>query len=159
MKIQNRRMAVLLVGAMSAALLTGCGQNEAEAVLEEYPSQEQSVEKTEQSTLPSETENSLSDIVVGVEGWSAFDENVTIKIPVYDRHIKDAPNVTNNYWTDWIQENFGDKYNITVEYVAINRTEVLSDYALLAEKDELPTIFMEYDFHKLAQWAAQGYLT
>ncbi|MDE6913716.1 MAG: extracellular solute-binding protein, partial [Lachnospiraceae bacterium] len=160
MRIQNRNrlIAVLLAGVMSAALFTGCGQKEKAAVQEEYPPQEQSVESMQQSTLPSEAQESLSDIVVGVEGWSAFDENVTIKIPVYDRHIAGAPDVTNNYWTDWIQENFGDKYNITIEFVAINRTEVLADYALLAEKGELPTIFMEYDFPKLAQWAAQGYL-
>ena len=51
--------------------------------------------------------------------WEPFAENVTITIPVYDRGQAGVPNVEENYWTKWIQENFGDKYNLTVKYVAI----------------------------------------
>ena len=47
--------------------------------------------------------------------WEPFAENVTLRVPVYDRGVEGVPDVTNNYWTQWIQENFGDKYNITVE--------------------------------------------
>lgn len=158
-RMNKLRIRIMMAaGAMSFALLTGCGQKEKETFFEEPSKQEQSAKGTVQDAPSEEIDYSLSDIVVGIEGWSAFDENVTIKIPVYDRHIEDAPDVTDNYWTDWIQKNFGDKYNITVEYVAINRTEVLESYALLASEDALPTILMEYDFPKLAQWAAQGYL-
>ncbi len=101
--------------AVTVFLLTGCGQQQ-EELPEADLGQEQSTNDTEKSAPPSDVDYSLSDIVVGIDGWSAFDENVTIRIPVYDRHIEGAPDVTKNYWTDWIQENFGDKYNITVEY-------------------------------------------
>lgn len=144
--------------AVTVFLLTGCGQQQ-----EELPKadlgQEQSTDDAEKSAPPSDVDYSLSDIVVGIEGWSAFDENVTIRIPVYDRRIEGAPDVTDNYWTDWIQENFGDKYNITVEFVAIKRTDVLPTYEALANEGALPTILMEYDFPKLAQWAGQGWLS
>lgn len=155
----NRLRAAALLGVSFTMLFNGCGQNTQEAFSEESAKQEQSTKSIAQNVPETETDYSLSDIVVGVEGWSAFDENVTIKVPVYDRHIEGAPDVTHNYWTNWIQENFGDKYNITVEYVAISRTNVLEDYDALAEQDGLPTIFLEYDFPKMAQWAAQGYLT
>ena len=89
----------------------------------------------------------------------AFAENVTIKIPVYDRGIEGIPNVEDNYWTQWIQSEFGDKYNITVKYVAIPRTDVMTKYSLLASAEDLPTILMEYDYPKLSQWANDGYLT
>ena len=82
-----------------------------------------------------------------------------MKIPVYDRGAEGVPNVSDNYWTKWIQENFGDKYNITVEFVPITRTDVLTSYSLLAAAEDLPTILMEYDYPKQAQWAADGYLT
>ena len=68
------------------------------------------------------------------------------------------PDVENNYWTKWVQENFGDKYNITVEYVGITRSDVMTDYAMLAASQSLPTICMEYDYDKLASWQADGYL-
>lgn len=85
-------------------------------------------------------------------------EQVTLKIPVYDRGVEGVPNVTDNYWTDYVQENFGNPNNITVEYVAINRSDVMTDYALLASSQDLPTILMEYDYPKLSQWANEGYL-
>ena len=83
---------------------------------------------------------------------------MTITIPVYDRGQAGVPNVEDNYWTKWIQENFGDKYNITVKYVAIPRTDVMTKYSMLAAAEDLPTVLMEYDYPKVTQWAADGYL-
>jgi len=91
--------------------------------------------------------------------WEPFAENVSITIPVYDRGQAGVPNVEDNYWTRWIQENFGDKYNVTVNYVAIPRSDVLTKYAMLAAGDELPTVLMEYDYPKVTQWAGDGYMT
>jgi putative aldouronate transport system substrate-binding protein len=90
--------------------------------------------------------------------WEPFAENVTITVPVYDRGVAGVPNVEENYWTKWIQENFGDKYNITVKYVAIPRSDVMTKYSMLAAADDLPTILMEYDYPKVTQWANDGYL-
>ena len=90
--------------------------------------------------------------------WEPFAENVSITIPVYDRGQAGVPNVEDNYWTKWIQENFGDKYNITVNYVAIPRTDVMTKYSMLAAAEDLPTVLMEYDYPKVTQWAADGYL-
>ncbi len=90
--------------------------------------------------------------------WEAFAENVTITIPVYDRGNPGVPNVEDNYWTNWIQQNFGDKYNITVKYVAIPRSDVMTKYSMLAAADDLPTVLMEYDYPKVTQWAGDGYL-
>ena len=75
--------------------------------------------------------------------WEPFAENVTITIPVYDRGQAGVPNVEDNYWTKWIQENFGDKYNVTVKYVAIPRTDVMTKYSMLAAANDLPTVLME----------------
>ena len=91
--------------------------------------------------------------------WEPFAENVSITIPVYDRGQAGVPNVESNYWTKWIQENFGDKYNITVNYVAIPCSDVMTKYSMLAAGDDLPTVLMEYDYPKVTQWAADGYLT
>ena len=90
--------------------------------------------------------------------WEPFAENVSITIPVYDRGQAGVPNVESNTWTQWIQENFGNKYNITVNYVAIPRTDVMTKYSLLAAGEQLPTVLMEYDYPKVTQWAADGYL-
>lgn len=87
-------------------------------------------------------------------------DRVTLKIPVYDRGDSNngCSNVEDNYWTQWVQENFGDPNNIDVQYVAIGRNTVMTDYAQLVSVGELPTILMEYDYDKLATWQAEGYL-
>lgn len=92
----------------------------------------------------------------GIESWKPFEKTVKLQIPVYDRGYKLS--VQENYWVDWIQQNFGDKYNIDVQFIPITRSAVEADYDLLASRDALPTIMMEYDYPKVSRWANDGYL-
>ena len=96
---------------------------------------------------------------VGMASWEPFAERVKITVPVYDRSKEGYPAVDDNYWTRWVQENFGDKYNIDVQYVAIPRGDVMTKYSLLIAADDTPTILMEYDYPKVAQWANDGAMT
>lgn len=90
------------------------------------------------------------------EDWEPFAERVTITVPVYDRAKEGYPAVDDNYWTRWIQSQFGDKWNIEVKYVAIPRSDVMTKYNLLIAAEDTPTIMMEYDYPKVAQWANDG---
>ncbi len=92
----------------------------------------------------------------GMAAWKPFDETVTITVPVYDRSKAGYPAVDDNYWTQYIQKEFGDKWNIDVNYVAIPRGDVMTKYNLLIADKETPTIMMEYDYPKVAQWATDG---
>ena len=99
-----------------------------------------------------------AEAATGMAAWTPFEENVELQIPVYDRGVAGLPSVQDNYWTQWIQENFGDPYNITVKFVPITRTAVETDYGLLASRQALPTILMEYDYPKVSRWANEGYM-
>ena len=88
--------------------------------------------------------------------WEPFAEKVTITVPVYDRSKEGYPAVDDNYWTRYIQAEFGDKYNVEVKYVAIPRGDVMTKYSLLIVGKETPTIMMEYDYPKVAEWALSG---
>lgn len=127
-----------MIGAMAVGTLTGCGGD---------------------GTKVAHVSVATND-VAGIAGYTAFDETVTLKIPVYDRGKEGVPAIGTgeNYWETWIQSNFGDKYNINVEFVPITRSAVLESYNLLAADKNLPTILMEYDFPKQAQWAGDGFL-
>ena len=92
----------------------------------------------------------------GMAAWTPFEETVTITVPVYDRAKAGYPAVDDNHWTQWIQKEFGDKYNIDVNYVAIPRGDVMTKYSMLIAAKETPTIMMEYDYPKVAQWATDG---
>ncbi|HML47783.1 MAG TPA: extracellular solute-binding protein [Clostridia bacterium] len=88
--------------------------------------------------------------------WAAFAQPVHITVPVYDRSKEGYPAVDDNYWTKWVQAQFGDKWNVEVEYVAIPRGDVMTKYSLLIAAGDTPTILMEYDYPKVAQWANDG---
>lgn len=101
---------------------------------------------------------SYAEEATGMDAWEPFAETVELEIPVYNRDNSEWATPHDNYWTKYVQENFGDKYNINVTYVPIPRGAVLENYALLAADQDLPTILMEYDLPKQAQWMEDGYL-
>ncbi len=159
----QKLLAIALTGAMAMGTLTACGGSEEPAASSDAaPAQSSEAAPAQSDAAPAQSEAApeAAPSVAGIEGWQPFAEQVTLQIPVYDRGDSGngCSDVENNYWTNWVQENFGDKYNIKVEYVGITRSDVMTDYALLAADQSLPTICAEYDYDKLATWQADGYL-
>ena len=158
----QRTFAVALTGAMVMGTLAGCSDASTETTTDTAETQTETA--TEAATTEAATEATEATAEVeageGMDAWEPFAETVNLKIPVYDRGDagNGASDVENNYWTNWVQENFGDAYNINVEYVGITRSDVMTDYAMLAAAQDLPTICMEYDYDKLATWESDGYL-
>ncbi len=155
MKKLKRVLAILLTATIVLSSMIACGSKSGKDG------------ETKETTAPTSTakpdntsEGSKDDTpsVAGIEGFQAFEKTVKLRVPVYDRGVEGVPTVNDNYWTKWIQENFGNKYNVTVEFVPITRTDVMTDYALLASSGDLPTLLMEYDYPKHSQWANDGYL-
>lgn len=150
-----KAISLTLVSLLLLLTLIGCGKgSENTAKTNDETNNNAQVEDNNQAEETSDEEAEAD-----VEGWQPFEENVTITIPVYDRGVDGLPPVDNNYWTDWIQENFGDKYNITVKYEPIPRNDVMTKYSLLIAAKQTPTILMEYDYPKVSQWAAEGAMT
>ena len=161
----QKTLAIALAAVMSLGTLTGCGNSG--TTTESEPLAETTAENTAgtvseaESTAATDTASAESAVAEGggMDSWEPFAENVTLQVPVYDRGLDGVPDVSNNYWTQWIRENFGDPWNITVEFVPITRNDAMTDYALLASAGTLPTMLMEFDYPKLSQWANDGYLT
>lgn len=86
---------------------------------------------------------------------AGFPENVTIKIPVYDRGFE-GWDPANNYYTKWIQKEFGDKYNVTLNYVAINRQNEVTDYMQMIAAGSAPDIIFHYDMPQAVNYNAEG---
>lgn len=162
-------LTLALSAVMALGVMTGCGSEPAGSTPESQgqestPGSQESSRESESAPQESASQGSEAtapeggSAAAGMEGWTAFADNVTLKIPVYDRGQAGIPDVKENYWTKWVQENFGDQYNITVQYIPIGRGNVMQDYALLSSSQNLPTILMEYDYDKLATWSEEGYL-
>lgn len=84
-----------------------------------------------------------------------FEKQVTIQIPVYDRAFE-GWNVSDNYYTDWVQAEFGDKYNINVEFVAIGRSTQVTDYMQMLAAGKAPDIIFHYDMPQMLAYYGEG---
>ncbi len=127
-------MAASLALAMSASLLTACGSKSGgEVDYDEIMSRED------------------------VENY-VYPEQIELRIPVYDRGNTGQADVTNNYWTKYVQSEFGDKHNIKVTFVSIPRNEEITAFnQLLAGKVENQTdIIFNYDYPSIVSFADQG---
>ncbi|MGF7145147.1 putative aldouronate transport system substrate-binding protein [Anaerotaenia torta] len=91
-------------------------------------------------------------------GMEPFENKVKIKIPVFDRADPNVPVVNDNYYTRWINENFGVNMNVEVEFIPITRSDTMGSYNLLLASGDWPTVFMEYDWDKVCQWSFDGAL-
>ena len=87
-----------------------------------------------------------------------YGEQIELKVPIYQRNgIKDP--IEDNYWTHWVQENFGDKYNIKVTYIPISRSEEVKDFTtLMSSKDTAPDMIFHYDNPQLLAYIDQEFV-
>ncbi len=93
------------------------------------------------------------------EEVKAFDENVTLTISVFDRGVAGGNAPDNNYFTDYIQKNFGDPRNITVKWLTIPRSEEVAKLNMLMASGEAPDICFTYTESVVTNLVAQGGLT
>lgn len=138
MKGLKRASVIGMAAAMTAGMLTGCGKKA-----------ETASTKPPEDAQEAQAEGSYEDYSSG------FPENVTIKIPVYDRGFEGWDSM-NNYYTNWIQKEFGDKYNVTVEYVAINRQNEVADYMQMIAAGNAPDIIYHYDMPQAVNYYSEG---
>ncbi|WP_151732817.1 ABC transporter substrate-binding protein [Paenibacillus tengchongensis] len=123
-------VSLLMASVMTAGMLAGCsgGNNNKEAA---------------NSNTPAANNNQTAE--GGFADYSqGFKEKVKIDIPVYERAFE-GWNVTDNYYTRWVQSEFGDKYNIEVNYVPITRSSEVTDYEQLLASHKAPDIIFHYD--------------
>lgn len=87
-----------------------------------------------------------------------YPEQIELKIPVYDRGQAGQADVTNNYWTQYVQREFGDKHNIKMTYVSIPRKEenTVFNQLLAGKKENQPDIIFNYDYPTIVSFADQG---
>lgn len=131
----KKTLAMLIASLMAASMLAACGGSQAGADIDmdEIMSRE------------------------NIEDYK-YAEQVEIKIPVYDRGTPGQASVIDNYWTKYVQKEFGDKHNIKVTYISIPRKEEITKFnQLLAGKVESqPDIIFNYDYPSIVSFADQG---
>ena len=148
-KQTKRAAAIVMAAAMTTTLLAGCGGSGSAAAASESAESTTSEASSEASTGEAAASGSYTDYSAG------FPERVTIQIPVYDRGFENW-NVADNYYTQWVQQEFGEKYNVDVEYVAISRSNEVTDYMQMIAAGTAPDIIMHYDMPQAVSYYDEG---
>jgi putative aldouronate transport system substrate-binding protein len=86
---------------------------------------------------------------------------VTLKIELFDRNNTPAgaEPITNNFFTRYIQENFGDPNNIKIEWVTVPRSEEVDKLNVLMAANQAPDLVFTYDIATVRRYARDGGLT
>ena len=149
-KIMKKVLSMALVGTTLISMLAGCGsQKTAETAVPEAAEETAPAAEETPAAEAAEAGGDYADYSAG------FPEQVTIQIPVYDRAFE-GWNVTDNYYTQWIQSEFGNKYNVKVEYVAIGRTTEVQDMMQLIAAGNAPDIIFHYDMPQAVNYYDEG---
>lgn len=87
-----------------------------------------------------------------------YPEQIELKIPVYNRS-DELPDVTDNYWTKYVQKEFGDKHNIKMTFISIPRNEEVTVFNQLmaGKKENQPDIIFNYDYPSIVSFADMEY--
>ena len=142
-----------MLGALGVGTLAGCSSSNSSQT--SSPSTTETKQEATQNTNTSTSTETVADAGGYKDYTGGFDNKVTIQIPVYDRAFE-GWNVTDNYWTNWIQSEFGDKYNVNVEYVGIGRSTEVNDYNQMLAAGTAPDIIFHYDMPQAVNYYSQG---
>jgi putative aldouronate transport system substrate-binding protein len=124
---------VLLAGAVSAGLLAGCNEKDNGSAA--------SPSAAAGTASPGASAPASTGIL---DANNKFAQTVTLDIPVYDRAFE-GWNVADNYYTRWVQKEFGEKHNVKVNFVPISRTNEVRDFEQLLSAAKAPDIIFHYD--------------
>ncbi|RTE10284.1 extracellular solute-binding protein [Paenibacillus whitsoniae] len=92
---------------------------------------------------------------------NASKEPVTLKVEVFDRGNAPAGAgpVDNNFWTQWIQKNFGDPNNIKLQFVPVPRNQEVDKLNVLMASGDAPDLVFTYDTTTINNYVKSGGLT
>jgi putative aldouronate transport system substrate-binding protein len=84
---------------------------------------------------------------------------VELRVEVFDRGTPGQTPVDNNYWTKWIQENFGDPNNIKVTFVPCPRSQEVDTLNVWMATGDAPDICLTYDVATVYNYYKEGGLS
>ena len=86
------------------------------------------------------------------DGVYVYDEQIELRVPVYDRGLSGGARPEDNYWTRYIQKNFGDRHNIKITFVPVSRSNDANVFKSMIAQNEAPDIIFTYDYPTAMQY-------
>ncbi len=89
---------------------------------------------------------------------SAADTPVTLTVMIYERGntTNTYGTVTDNFYTRWVQEKFGDPNGIKVEYIPVPRAQEAEKVNTMMASGSAPDIIISYDTNMIMNFGKDG---
>ncbi|RTE08384.1 extracellular solute-binding protein [Paenibacillus whitsoniae] len=114
------------------------------------------------SACSSSTKDASPSTATGAAATTAVSKDpVTLKVEVFDRGNAPAGAgpVDNNFWTQWIQKNFGDPNNIKMQFIPVPRNQEIDKLNILMASGDAPDLVFTYDTTTINNFVKSGGLT
>ncbi len=156
--MKKKLLSIVLSAAMVLSV-AACAPKDAPAT------QDQTSTKTEDqttTTTDTETETETEPEVVSNEPDARgmldgkFVDTRHISVELYDRNVDGGTEAGNNAWTQWIQEQMLERYNVEVEFVTVARWTEGDDIGNLLAAQNAPDICYTYNYGQIQTYADMG---
>lgn len=86
-------------------------------------------------------------------------ETRTLTVEVFDRGKPGQAPLDNNYWTRYINDNFGKEFNVKVKFIPVPRSQEVDKLNILMASNQAPDISFTYDQNVVYKYANMGGIT
>ena len=152
--MKKKLLAVLLAAAMTLSL-AACGGETSASASQEPTKTAESVETSTEPATPADTDQPDADGMLN----GKFVETKHISVELYDRAVDAGTDAGNNAWTQWIQQQMLDLYNVEVEFVTVSRWDEVNAINNLLAAGDAPDICYTYSYDTILTYADMGGVT
>lgn len=97
-------------------------------------------------------------MLLSLTGMALANENIKLTVMMYERGntTNTYGSATENYWTKWIQSNFGDPNGISIEYIPVPRSNDAEKVNTMMAGGSAPDIIFSYDSNMIMNYGKNG---
>ncbi|MBR6381959.1 MAG: sugar ABC transporter substrate-binding protein [Lachnospiraceae bacterium] len=157
--MKKKILSVVLASAMIFSLAACGNSTPAPAPETQAPAQTETAtpaasSSTDTAAEPAAAEPAGPDARGMIDG--KFAETRHISVELYDRNVDGGTEAGNNAWTQWIQQQMLDRYNVEVEFVTVSRWAESDDINNLLASQTAPDICYTYNYGAIQTYANMG---
>ena len=142
----KKKVLALLLSVACVLSLAACGEEKASTPAS--TSGTESKTSVETPAGPTADENGMID--------GKFVETRHISVELYDRSVDGGTDAGNNAWTQWIQQQMLDRYNVEVEFKTVPRWTETDEINNLLAAGDAPDICYTYSYPTIQTYANMG---
>ena len=151
----KKKVLSLMLAASMVFGLAACGSSDTQPAAEPAAEPAATEETTAAEPAAADTTEAAGPDERGMQDGKFVDTR-HITVELYDRNVDGGTEAGNNAWTQWIQQQMLDRYNVEVEFVTVSRWDEATDINNLLASQSAPDICYTYNYSAIQTYANMG---